>query len=144
MTTVDDLLDAIITAESHLKPGGVLLIVAHTKEDFRENNFVYEGKKGDIEITLFENNYFPDRDKTTYEATFVYLIRREGVLTFHSDCHTIGVFELAEWIHLFKAVGLLLENTTTEHFYTPYLLGDGEYPQSIFVCRKPELSPPEK
>jgi len=40
-----------------LKPGGVLLIVANIKEEFRENNFVYTGSKGDVEVTIFENNY---------------------------------------------------------------------------------------
>jgi SAM-dependent methyltransferase len=139
MTTIDDLQKAILTAIAHLNPGGVLLIVAHTKEDFSVNNFVYSGKKGSIEITLFENNYFPDSEKTTYEATFVYLIRRDGVLSFHSDCHTIGVFSMATWLDLFREGGLLLVTSTTEHLYTPFILGEGEYPLSVFVCRKPML-----
>ena len=139
MTTIDDLEKAILTAVTHLNPGGVFLVVAHTKENFSENNFVYSGKKGSIEITRFENNYFPDAEKSTYEATFVYLIRRDGVMSFHCDCHTIGVFSMATWLDLFREGGLSLVTRTTEHFYAPFILGEGEYPLSVFVCRKPML-----
>lgn len=80
MTTTQDIRQAIMTASKHLKPGGILLIVALVSEDFRNNNFVYTGSRGDIEVTIFENNYFCDSQPTLYEATFAYLIRRKGSL----------------------------------------------------------------
>ena len=43
MTTVTDLRKAITTGYKHLKAGGILLIVAHVRDSFNENNFVYSG-----------------------------------------------------------------------------------------------------
>ncbi len=43
--------------------------------------------KGDMEVTYIENNYDPDQFDDTYECTFVYLIRREGVLEIETDRH---------------------------------------------------------
>ncbi len=57
MLTEDDLRKAIETANVHLNPGGVLLVVAHVAERFQNNNFAYTGQRGDVSVTLFENNY---------------------------------------------------------------------------------------
>ncbi|MBM3714077.1 MAG: class I SAM-dependent methyltransferase, partial [Actinobacteria bacterium] len=76
MVTESDLRCSIFSAYNHLKPGGVLLIVAHTKEEFRQNNFLYTGSNKDTEITVFENNYITDLSGNTYEATIIYLIRK--------------------------------------------------------------------
>lgn len=137
MTTIKDLKKAVLTAESLLKPGGVLLIVTPIKEDFRENNFVYTGSKGDVEITTFENNYIPDHAGTTYEATIVSLIRRKGKLEIHSDTDTIGIFKLSIWLDLLKDTGFEIKQMDLNHAYDPYVVGEGEYPLKIFVCCKP-------
>jgi predicted TPR repeat methyltransferase len=44
MSTLEDLSAALRNAAAHMKPLGVLLIVARTKEDFRTNNFAYTGE----------------------------------------------------------------------------------------------------
>ena len=137
MTTVRDLRKAILTAHRHLKPGGVLLIVTHISEEFKENNFVYTGSKGGVEITLFENNYVPDPAGTTYEATIVFLIRRKGKLEIHSDTDTIGLFKLSTWLGLLKEIGLEVKQKKLEHSYDRFLVGEGEYPLLMFVCSKP-------
>ena len=80
MTTEKDLQNAIMTAHKHLKPGALLLIVTSIAKQFSQNNFVYTGNRGDVEITVFENNYIPRSAGTTYEATLLYLIRRQGKL----------------------------------------------------------------
>jgi len=54
--TVQELRSAIRTAYQHLKPGGLCIILGHIKEEFKANNFVYSGKKDNLEITMFENN----------------------------------------------------------------------------------------
>lgn len=136
MTTVGDLRKAIQTAYKHLKPGGVLLLVAHISEEFQENNFVYTGSKGDIKIILFENNYVPDPAGTTYEATIVFLIRRKGKLEIHSDTDTIGLFKLSIWLGLLEETGLEVKQMKLEHSYGRFLVGEGEYPLLIFVCSK--------
>jgi SAM-dependent methyltransferase len=136
MTTVDDLRSAILTAYKHLKPGGVLLVVANVREEFKENNFVYIGSKGDVEITVFENNYIPDSTGTTYEATFIYLIRRKGKLEIHTDHHKIGLFKLETWLNLLREVGLEVKQVRMKHSYDRFILGKGECPLLMFVCSK--------
>ena len=79
MTTEDDLRAAIETTNAHLPSGGVLLVTATIKDEFRNNNFVYTGSRGDVEIVVFENNYILPSNPAIYEATIVYLIRRGGV-----------------------------------------------------------------
>ena len=137
MTTVRDLRKAILTAYRYLKPGGVLLIVTLISEEFRENNFVYTGSRGDVEVTIFENNYAPHPGGTTYEATGVYLIRRKGKLEIHSDTDTIGLFKLSTWLDLLKDTGFEVKQMKLEHSYDRFLVGEGEYPLEMFVCCKP-------
>jgi len=45
MVTLPELVSVINAACRHLKPGGVLLIAAKVREEFRENNFCYTGGK---------------------------------------------------------------------------------------------------
>jgi hypothetical protein len=52
-----------------------------------------------------ENLYDPDLGDTTYEATFLYLIRRKGQLTIETDTNVCGVFPLVTWINLFLEAG---------------------------------------
>ena len=137
MTTEEDLKKAITTARKHLKPGGVLLIVASTAEQFNQNNFVYTDSREDIEITVFENNYVPDPAGTTYEATLVYLIRREGKLGIYTDRHILGLFKLETWLDLLKKAGFSIVNQTNiDHAYDRFIAGEGKYQQLMFVCRK--------
>ena len=137
MATLPDLEIAIGTACKHLKPGGVLLIVAKPRELFRENNFCYTGAKGNLEITIFENNYIPKTDPATYEATFIYLIRREGKLSIHTDRHTLGLFSHTEWLSLLKGAGLEVTQIRLDGTYDRWILGEGEYPMQVFLGIRP-------
>jgi SAM-dependent methyltransferase len=137
MVTVEDLKKTIINAAGHLKSGGVLLIVAHISEEFRDNNFVYTGSKGDLEITVFENNYIMKPACTTYEATVVYLIRDKGKLEVHSDRTTGGLFPLATWLSLFKDAGLNVDQMKLDHLYDRYVMSEGKYILRAFICSKP-------
>jgi SAM-dependent methyltransferase len=136
MTTLEDLRKVIVTAYEHLNPGGVLLILTDIAEQFKQNNFVYTGSKGDIEITIFENNYLPDTTATTYEATAIYLIRRKGKLEIHADHEVIGLFKRSTWLDLLKEVGFEVKYMTVEHLYDRFILGEREHPLEMFVCTK--------
>lgn len=137
MTSVDDLRKALHTACRHLKTGGVLLLVAHTKEEFKENNFAYTGAKEDVNITIFENNHIPDPQGDTYEATIVYLIRKGIDLEIITDRHTIGLFSLETWMRLLQEeLGLQVRELRLDHLYDANLLGEGEYPMTMFICLK--------
>ncbi len=137
MTTTSDLQSAIRTAVNHLKPGGVLLIVALVREDFQENNFVYKGSRGGVEITIFENNHALKPGRATYEATIVYLVRRRGKLQMFTERHTLGLFPLATWLSLLNDAGLEVKQTKREHAYDRFIRGEGKYVLRVFTCRKP-------
>jgi SAM-dependent methyltransferase len=137
MTTRPDLRRAIATADRHLKPGGVLLIVALVREDFRDNNFVYTGSRGEVELTVFENNHARGPRSAAYEATVVYLIRRKGRLEIVSEVHAQGLFPLAAWRSLLRERGFLFAQRKFDHTYDPFVVGGGRYRLRIFACRKP-------
>jgi SAM-dependent methyltransferase len=138
MTTLPELRKAIAAASKHMMPGGVLLIVAKTREEFRENNFCYTGVKDDVEITIFENNYIPEKDPATYEATLVYLIRRKGELSVHTDTHRLGLFSQTDWLTLLYDAGLKVKQASLDGVYDPFILGQGEYPMKVFIVLKPK------
>jgi hypothetical protein len=116
---------------------GVLIIVAHISEQFKENNFAYTGSNGDTVVTIFENNYVSKINRTTYEATFVYLIRQKDKLKIYTDCHTLGLFTLATWITLLNDFGLKVRQMSIDHSYDRFILGEGQYPLMVFICSKP-------
>jgi len=111
MLTEDDLRAAFETAYTHLNPGGVFCTFAEeTRERFEQNKTkTIIRKHGDIELTSIDNYYDPDPEDTTYEMTFVYLIREKGQLTMETDHHVMGMFEVATWIELLEEVGFEVE-----------------------------------
>ena len=137
MTTVTDLRKVITTACRHIKPGGALLIATLVGEDFKENNFVYAGYKGETQVTIFENNYAFENKPTTYEATLVYLIRRRGNLQILTDRHKLGIFPLTTWLSLLAEAGLKVKHIKIEHSYDRFILGEGKYHLRVFACCKP-------
>jgi len=137
MTNEEDLGKALRTAYRHLKVGGVLLLVIHTQEEFRENNFVYTGATDDTKITIFENNHLLDPQGNTYEATMVYLIRRGSSLEVTTDRHTLGIFPRDTWKRMLREeLGLQVWETRLDHLYDAHLLGEGYYPLTVLACVK--------
>ena len=140
MRTENDLYSAMMTAQKHLKPDGIFLVVANTAERFNRNNFVYTGSRDDIEVTLFENNYIPPYSGTTYEATLVYLIRRKDKLEIYTDRHILGLFKLETWFDLLNKAGFdTINQMSMDHAYDRFIVGEGKYPRSMFVCSKRTL-----
>lgn len=136
MATEEDLHKAMHTAALHLKPGGVFLVVAKTKENFQNNNFAYSGEKDGVHITLLENNYINPFRSNTYEATFVFLIRKQGELTIHNDHHLLGLFPHEVWKSSFIKHSLTFNEKPLLGIYDDNLLNDGEYPMFIFYGTK--------
>ena len=136
MTTIADLRKALHAAVEHLGPGGTLLVVGQTREEFRENNFAYSGSSDDVDVTVFENDHILDPAGSTYEATIVYLIRRKGELEIVTDRHIIGIFGREVWRGLLDELPLRVDELRMDHFYDAYLLGDGEYRMTAFRGRR--------
>ncbi len=135
MVTLEDLRATIRTASRHLDPGGVLLVVANTREEFRDNNFVYTGSRGDIEVTVFENNRVCE-DGARYEATLVYLVRRRGQLSIETEVHTLGLFPRATWLELLAGAGFEVVSLGRSGGFEKYIMQDGAYPRTLFIGKK--------
>jgi SAM-dependent methyltransferase len=137
MTTEEDLRSAIMVVQKHLKPGGVLLIVASIAERFRQNNFIYTGSGEGIDISLFESNYILHPAGTTYEVTLVYVIRHKGKRKIYTDHHVCGIFKLEIWLDLLKEAGFHnVKQVNIDNSYDRFIVGESEYPLLMFVCRK--------
>ncbi len=135
MVTLPDLRAAIRTASRHLNPGGALLVVANTRDEFRGNNFVYTGSRGETEVTVFENNRVCE-DGARYEATLVYLIRRRGRLSIETEVHTLGLFPRAAWLELLAGAGLEVASLSRSEGFEKYLMQGGAYPRTLFIAKK--------
>jgi len=134
MRTKKDLRKAFVTAYEHLKPGGVFLTyVEEIAGEFRQNDIQFITRtQGDVEIILIEIYYDPDPTDTSYEVTFIYLIRRKGKLEIYSDRHECGIFNLKTWLSLLKKVGFEVKQMKFEHS----TFKEGKY-LPMFVCTKP-------
>lgn len=122
---------AIKNAAAHLNPWGVLLVFAHTREEFRNNNFAYTGEEGNVHVTVLENNHIVS--PTTYEAVMIHLIRTSGELSIHHEVYTLGLFSHEEWLDIFKMVNLQVREINLDHLHDQYLLEDGEYKLTVFI-----------
>ena len=132
--TVEDLQRTFITTYEHLKPGGVFLtFVEQITGQFKQNNTMYSThSKGDVEITFVENDYDPDSNDTSYEATFIYLIRVGGKLEVRTDRHLCGIFKLETWLELLKTTGFEVKQVKFTH--STFTEGES-YP--MLICIKP-------
>lgn len=133
MLTRDDLHEAFATAFEHLVPGGVFLTYAEENaEQFRQNRTRVEtGVRDDVRIVFIENAYDPDPADTTFETTFVYLIRQGGELRIETDRHLEGLFPIATWLETLSEVGFEVRSARPH----PGLAGGEGYPW--FVATKP-------
>ena len=135
MLTNRELLAAFGTAFVHLVPGGVFLTyVERTPATFRQDATTRAiARRGDVEVVLIENQHDPDPADTTYESTFVYLIRRRGRLRIVTDRHRLGLFPLPVWRGLLRRAG----------FRVTQLVGEpdrrGARGNATFVCVRPAI-----
>jgi len=133
MQTERDLRAAFRTAFAHLAPGGVFItFVERTPATFRQDATTrLVERRGDLEIVLIENQHDPDSADTTYESTFVYLIRRRGRLQVETDRHRLGLFPLPLWRRLLRETG----------FRVTQVVGEPDRPgargNATFVCVRP-------
>src|SRR2546422_7651109 len=107
MRTKRELRAAFGTAFVHLPPGGVFLTyVERTPATFRQNATTRTiARGGGFEIVLIENQHDSDPTDTTYESTFIYLIRRRDRLRVETDRHRLGLFPLPVWRRLLRMAG---------------------------------------
>ncbi|MEC2070999.1 class I SAM-dependent DNA methyltransferase [Alkalihalophilus marmarensis] len=133
MNTVEDLHAAIQTAAKHVKPGGLMFFVIHTKEDFQNNNFSYTAEKGDIHDTILESNHI--NSDNTYEATMIYLLRENGKLSIHHDVHLLGLFSHKTWEDALATYTKETIFVDMNDLYDANLLEEGEYKLKMVISK---------
>ncbi len=132
MRTPQDLARAFATAHRHLRPRGAFVTYAeHTREQFEQNwTETIRGRRGRVEVVFVENRYDPDPRDTTFEATFLYLIRDRGHLTVETDRHVLGLFPTRLWSRTLRETGFEMRRTGPDP-RTP------KDPMAWFVARRP-------
>ena len=132
MTTEDDLRQAIATAETHLNPGGLLLLAPDCVQETFTGPRVVEWTKEaeDQSVTFIEYMAKPRPGATTAESVFIFVIDEGGELRVEVDRHTGGLFPTETWLSLLKAAGLDAEYIQTNAY-------EGGFGGNLFVGRKP-------
>lgn len=107
MLTPNNLRAVFETAYVHLRPGGTFLtLVERRTGHFLQNRTDCSvHAAGDTGIVFVQNESDPDPSDSTYEATFLCLIRRDRELEIVSDRHVCGIFPLSLWLDLLTAAG---------------------------------------
>ncbi len=133
MLTKRELKAAFKTAFVHLKPGGILCTFVEEYDKLKQNRVHFSThKKGNIEITFIEHYYDSNPRDTTYEATFIYLIRRNKKLTIYTDRHLGGIFKLSTWLKALREVGFKVKVSKFTHSQFP----KGKFFPEL-ICLKP-------
>jgi SAM-dependent methyltransferase len=129
MLDEEDMLAAFKAAFGHLRPGGVFCTyIEELPGKFATETFTHPArKKGDIEITLIEHKWDPDREDTRFELLFIYLIREGRDVRVETDRHTCGMFPLTTWKRLLKEAG----------FRVTVFRPDASEIHNLLVCHKP-------
>jgi len=129
MTTLAELRQALETAFSHCRPGGVALFVPdHVRETFEPSTEHGGTDSAERGLRYLEWSYDPDASDTTYTTDYVYLLREgQQMVGVEHDQHRCGLFPRAEWLRLLTEVG-----------FQPQIVQDA-YERDIFVARKPNI-----
>ena len=139
LLTPEEMLAAFRTGAAHLRPGGVMV---YLPEELRGRLHQHETRVrtiGDeaLSVTTVEVDFDPDPDDGWFEITFVFLIRRAGVLEVVHDTHRMGVWELDDLLALIHEAGF---ETLVEPWELSDLQPDEEYPLvTATLGRKPGI-----
>ena len=132
MVTEKDLRAAIETAQTHLDPGGLVLLAPDCLRDTFSGSRVVEWTRAteDSDVTFIEYVTQPSPEATTLESVFVFIINRDGDIQVEVDRHTSGLFPKALWLEALGDAGLQSEYVQTNAY-------EGGFGGNLFVGRKP-------
>jgi SAM-dependent methyltransferase len=130
MTTEQDLLQALVTAFEHCRPGGVGLFVPdHTRESFKASTFHGGNDDEGRSLRYLEWTFDPDPYDNTFVSYMAYMLRagKDNVRCV-LDRHNLGLFSHADWLRLiaqagFEASALPSHRSDDEPGTAPLFLG---------------------
>jgi SAM-dependent methyltransferase len=108
MTTPAELRAAYATAAAHLVPGGVLVTPPEElRSQFRQHRVrSATHARGERSVTTVEVDFDPDPSDTSFETTYMFLIRQEGQpLRVETDTHICGLYDLDEVLDALRNEG---------------------------------------
>jgi SAM-dependent methyltransferase len=108
LTTLDDLRAAMLSAFTHLRPGGVTLLcpddVLETFEPSTEHGGHDDGDRG---LRYLAWTRDPDPTDAVYVTDFAYLLRRGDEVEVTRDRHHLGLFPREAWLQALEEVGFV-------------------------------------
>ena len=140
LTSYDDLKATFITAYEHLKKGGLFMFILETTEErFVQNDIIaHSNEIGNEQLTVVENRFDPDLSDDTFELTYVYLYRKDGMLEIFNDRHLCGLFSEERVVEMLEEIGFevhLEEFEPPESVFTePDVYSIDVFP--MFICKK--------
>jgi len=133
MTTEDELRQAIATAHTHCRPGGVAVFVPdHLKETF-ETSTDHGGSDGDDgrAVRFLDWTWDPDPDDTWALTEYAFLLRdRDGSVEAHHETHRTGLFARDQWLQLITDAGFRAEAV-------PERTTEDRIPRVFFAAHRP-------
>ena len=107
MTSLTDLVSAIVTAFNHTAPGGVALFQPDFVSETFETGTETGGSDGDGRaLRYLEWRWIPDSRTDTYVTDMAYLLREEkGAVEVIHDRHLMGLFPRTVWMELISTAG---------------------------------------
>ncbi|MEM9881472.1 MAG: class I SAM-dependent methyltransferase [Planctomycetota bacterium] len=141
LLTPADVVTALATAHTHLRPGGLAFIApTYTRETFVDGDVADDGTTtDDDELTYFTYVHDPDPTDDTFEMILLYLIRPHGLPSASSrrdvrvaeDRHTCGLFAHEQWLQMIQRAGMTP---------LPYLKEENAW--SLYLARRPTTPTP--
>lgn len=131
MLSEDDLRAAMVTAYTHTRPGGIVLLVPDcTTENFRPQHD--SGGHDGSEVTppmpgralrYLEWSYDPDPTDTTITTDYAYLLREDPQeVRCIYDRHITGLFPRATWLRLLEETGFTPNALPYQHSEVEWLM----------------------
>lgn len=126
MTTPHDAIAALMTASTHLRPGGVALVApTYVRESFDDNQMSGDFHSSEtMELGYTSHVRFMPGREDQIELNLTLMIREDASLRIERDRHVCGLFTSADWRRWLIDVGLNPADNVPE----------GEVPWNLFVA----------
>lgn len=138
MTSEADLQAALLTAFTHVRPGGSAIFAPDcVRESFCESTEVTRGAQGQRALRCMYWTWDPDPQDCTYQVDYALLLRDGTRLQALHESHFEGLFAIADWIRLIRQTGFTVQLLPRPSLEAPELTETGGYFDQIFLCQRP-------